>query len=204
MDVQRKKAKKQIKAGRPISGKDDKRQHILKAGSEILSKMGLEGVSTRAVCAKAGVTSPTLYHYFPDKDALLGALVNLAFDEFLEHKKTAKKTSDSLKNYREAWLNFIQFTHDKPEHFRAMAKAILSGQMPESGFVAYNALLNLSRDLAKEYELSVSADVAAQLILTTAFGICSWRLGMPKIKWDPKLPDQAFHVLIKSIVKQSK
>ena len=50
------------------------REKLLDAAGELLAEVGVERLSTNLVAAKAGVTPPTLYHYFDDKYALLAAL----------------------------------------------------------------------------------------------------------------------------------
>jgi AcrR family transcriptional regulator len=46
------------------------RERILQAAARLLAESGGAPVSTRAVCAAAGVGAPTLYHHFGDKDGL--------------------------------------------------------------------------------------------------------------------------------------
>jgi len=48
---------------------------IIEASARILEEQGHGGFTTNAVAALAGVSIGTLYQYFPDKDALLGALI---------------------------------------------------------------------------------------------------------------------------------
>ncbi|MBF5091701.1 MULTISPECIES: TetR/AcrR family transcriptional regulator [unclassified Novosphingobium] len=47
---------------------------LLDAAGSLLEEVGVERISTNLVAARAGVSPPTLYHYFPDKYALLAAL----------------------------------------------------------------------------------------------------------------------------------
>lgn len=49
-------------------------ERLLDAAGELLEEVGVERISTNLVAARAGVTPPTLYHYFADKYALLAAL----------------------------------------------------------------------------------------------------------------------------------
>ncbi len=49
-------------------------ERLLDAAGEVLEVLGVERISTNLVAARAGVTPPTLYHYFADKYALLAAL----------------------------------------------------------------------------------------------------------------------------------
>lgn len=47
---------------------------LLDATAAILEESGLEAVNTNAVARRAGMTVPTVYRYFPDKEVLLIAL----------------------------------------------------------------------------------------------------------------------------------
>jgi AcrR family transcriptional regulator len=48
---------------------------ILEASARILESEGLRGFNTNAVAAKAGVSVGSLYQYFPNKEAILLALI---------------------------------------------------------------------------------------------------------------------------------
>ena len=48
---------------------------IVEATARILETRGHDGFTTNAVAERAGVSIGTLYQYFPNKDALLGALI---------------------------------------------------------------------------------------------------------------------------------
>lgn len=48
---------------------------ILEAAARILEERGLEGYTTNAVAARAGVSVGSLYQYFPNKDAVTLALI---------------------------------------------------------------------------------------------------------------------------------
>ena len=49
---------------------------ILEAAVRILERRGMEGLTTNAVAASAGVSIGTLYQYFPNKAAILDALAD--------------------------------------------------------------------------------------------------------------------------------
>lgn len=49
-------------------------ERLLDAAGELLAEVGVERISTNQVAARAGVSPPTLYHYFEDKYDLLAAL----------------------------------------------------------------------------------------------------------------------------------
>lgn len=48
---------------------------LVEAAARILAVQGLAGFTTNAVAARAGVSIGSLYQYFPNKDALMAALI---------------------------------------------------------------------------------------------------------------------------------
>lgn len=50
------------------------RDRLLDVAGELLAEVGLEGISTNLIAARAGLTPPALYRYFGDKYAVLEAL----------------------------------------------------------------------------------------------------------------------------------
>jgi AcrR family transcriptional regulator len=57
---------------------------ILEASARILESEGLHGFNTNAIAARAGVSIGSLYQYFPNKDAILLALIG-GFEEALHN-----------------------------------------------------------------------------------------------------------------------
>jgi AcrR family transcriptional regulator len=55
---------------------------ILEASARILESAGLRGFNTNAIAARAGVSVGSLYQYFPNKDAIVRALIT-SFEETL-------------------------------------------------------------------------------------------------------------------------
>ncbi|MBX0327986.1 TetR/AcrR family transcriptional regulator [Oscillochloris sp. ZM17-4] len=53
----------------------DNRAHILDHALTLFAARGYDGVGVQQICAAAGVTKPTLYHYFGSKSGLLATLV---------------------------------------------------------------------------------------------------------------------------------
>ena len=54
---------------------------ILDATTRVLVKQGFDGLSTNAVAAAAGVSIGSLYQYFPNKEALVLALIERHMEE---------------------------------------------------------------------------------------------------------------------------
>jgi AcrR family transcriptional regulator len=54
---------------------------IVEAAAQIISAYGLDGFNTNAVAERAGVSIGSLYQYFPNKDAIMAALIRRTQEE---------------------------------------------------------------------------------------------------------------------------
>jgi AcrR family transcriptional regulator len=59
-------------------------KRILEAALTVFARMGYSGTTMDAVAAEAGLSKPTLYQYFPAKDALFAAMMQAKRDEMLD------------------------------------------------------------------------------------------------------------------------
>ena len=58
---------------------------ILSTALELFAVKGYDATAVREICEAAGITKPTLYHFFGSKDGVFQSLVTGAFDEFRQH-----------------------------------------------------------------------------------------------------------------------
>jgi AcrR family transcriptional regulator len=56
---------------------------------ELFSTKGYDATSVREICEAAGITKPTLYHFFGSKDGVYHALVQGALDDFRRNVEEA-------------------------------------------------------------------------------------------------------------------
>lgn len=62
----------------------DNRSNILSCALELFASRGYDAVGVQEIVDAAGITKPTLYHYFGSKRGLLDALLKEHFDELYE------------------------------------------------------------------------------------------------------------------------
>src|SRR4026207_1873314 len=55
---------------------------ILKSALELFSDKGYEATSVREICEAAGITKPTLHHFYGSKEGVYRALVEGALERF--------------------------------------------------------------------------------------------------------------------------
>lgn len=67
----------------------DLRERILEAAWEQIARDGAPALALRAIARKLRITAPAIYNYFPDRDALVTALIVEAFGSFAAAQATA-------------------------------------------------------------------------------------------------------------------
>ncbi len=75
----------------------DSRQRILNVALNLFMTQGYAAVSTRQICAAAGVKQPSLYHHFGNKEGLYLAVVQNWFDSAHESIANAIQTRVTLR-----------------------------------------------------------------------------------------------------------
>jgi len=81
---------------------------------QLLRAGGPSALTTRAVCECAGVTAPTLYHHYGDKDGLLRSLAQAELLAFFARKQRMKPSDDALQDVKRGWDDWVQFAIDQP------------------------------------------------------------------------------------------
>src|SRR5580765_6523898 len=96
------------------------RRAILDAAGELLATGGEDGLSIREVCARAGVTPPTVYHHFGDKAALVDRVVDDCFTAFDQASAARTPPADPVDALRWAADQYLRYGVERPTHYRLM------------------------------------------------------------------------------------
>jgi len=142
---------------------------IRKAAVELLEAHGPDGMTTRSVCERAGVTAPTLYHHFGDKNGLVRAIVTEGITEFMSMKRAMRVTADPLADLRRGWHGWIDFGLERPVLFRLMIDAARVD--PTHLKASYEQMEENVRRLRDVHGLQVDLRVAVQSIWAAASGV---------------------------------
>lgn len=101
---------------------EELREEIVHAAKDLLGETGsAEAMSIRAVAARVGVTAPSIYLHFADKDALLDAVVSDVFahlDTAITSAAESIPADQPLDRLRAQGLAYIRFALEHPEHYR--------------------------------------------------------------------------------------
>jgi AcrR family transcriptional regulator len=98
------------------------REEILDAAERLLIETGSEeAVSIRAVAAAVGVTPPSIYRHFEDKNHLLFEVCALQFGRLGEWLRPAVDGQDDpMTALRAMGAGYVRFGLAHPEHYRIM------------------------------------------------------------------------------------
>lgn len=141
---------------------------LVAAALKVLEQEGEAQFSTRAVCAIANVTAPTLYHHFGNADGLLSAAMAEAFAQFLQSKKAAVQSSDPETALRQGWDDYVRFAAARPRLYAAMMGRVLGGGHIPAAEQGTALLKSRIEALAAEDRLAVTVAAAVDLIWASA------------------------------------
>jgi AcrR family transcriptional regulator len=96
------------------------RDEILDAATELLLDIGhAKAVSIRSVAERVGVTPPSIYLHFQDKDALLDAVCARYFEKLDEEmQRVSALQTDTVEVLRAQGLAYVRFATQNPELYR--------------------------------------------------------------------------------------
>ena len=115
----------------------DLKNALIKAGVEILSRDGIEGLSLRKVAQRAGVSHSAPYSHFPDKQSLIAAISTEGFKKLYEELDIAIMSypNDPKRQLQEAAWAYVQFARNNPDTFKIMFSGVLEKEKEYPAFV---------------------------------------------------------------------
>ncbi len=103
------------------SEKQELRHAILQAASDLFVERGYEGFSLRQVAERIGYSPTTIYLYFADKDSLIFALLDDAFDQFgTALRQATDPITDPLAKLEALGRAYVRFGLTHPLHYQVM------------------------------------------------------------------------------------
>lgn len=97
----------------------DNRERILDCALGLFSARGYDAVGIQEVVDQAGVTKPTLYHYFASKRGLLNALLEVNYHPWLvEFERAAAYQGDLMMTLRQTAEISFRYAGAHPSFYR--------------------------------------------------------------------------------------
>lgn len=160
------------------------RRAILDAAEHLLATVGESGLSIREVCARAGVTAPTIYHHFGDKAALVARVVEDCFADFGNAFAHRAAPHDPVEALRWAFDRYVEYGLRHPIHYRLMFGARPS-RPSAAGLASYDGLRRRVMAIANAGRLRVPVEDATAAFWAAVHGVTSLLISE---FWSPEMP----------------
>lgn len=173
------------------------RAEILDAAGRLLAEKGDESaVSIRMIADAVGVTPPSIYLHFPDKDTLIEAVCEQRFGEFDEAlEKAAASEPDAISALRARGRAYVAFGLEHPEHYRvifmtrherSMDMRDLTADGATAGARAFGHLVDAVARAANEGAIVATEPVVTSIALWASLhGLVSLMISEPGFPWPP-------------------
>ena len=188
---------------------------IVSAALALIERAGsAEAVTLRAVAREAGIAAPSIYAHFPDRDAVLMAVVVRIFDELTEAIEQGQKSAGQDPAGRlvagcEAYVTFglehparygVLFSRQlpaAPEYCNPVPIGPDGRPVLEFGAETFALLLQAIQDCVTA-GVSASTDVLADAtaVWVALHGTVSLRTALPRFPWPPDPAASVRHLVL--------
>jgi AcrR family transcriptional regulator len=148
------------------------RETILAVAETLLAAGGEQALSIRELCARAGVTAPTVYHHFGDKAALVARVIDGCFAEFDRAAASVGAPADPVEALRSAFDRYVEYGRTHPSHYRILFSR-RQAQPSAAAVSSYDRLVQRVRAVAVAGRLRCAVDDAAAAFWAAVHGVTS-------------------------------
>ena len=163
----------------------EKRNDILMHCAKLFDKVGYHKASMQMLADEVGLGKPTLYHYFPSKNAILFAMHDAHMSALLAGLDGEGGSDDLLGRLRAACIDILRQIAEHPGYVRAFMDHYedLEGKMRDHIRAQRNAYLQRVRGIIEQGIASGHFRPCDPELTTLGFlGMCNWAY-----KWYPPL-----------------
>jgi TetR/AcrR family transcriptional repressor of nem operon len=104
------------------------RARIVEKAAALIHERGVAGTFLEDVKAAAGVSGSQLYHYFPDKDDLVQAVIDYQAEAIVNRNRRALSSANGI----ETWRNMVLTAAERTQAKGGCALGSLAGQLSET------------------------------------------------------------------------
>jgi AcrR family transcriptional regulator len=166
-----------------------RREQILDAALALFARYGLNNVTTRQIAAAVGISQPSLYAHFPNRDAICAAVCVRAMEGLYNSLITAVAPSDPVRvRLMRLGQNYLHFgmTNEAAYRVAFMGEMANDRFMPdqpvlEAGLRAFGVLHTLIDEIYPD-DPHLAA-LRAQSTWASIHGLTSLLLGCPDFPW---------------------
>jgi AcrR family transcriptional regulator len=182
-----------------VASRLETRARIVEVAARLLRTDGAAAVTTRAVAQAAGMQAPTIYRFFADKDALLDAVAEHVFADYVAGKAVAEEGTDPVADLKAGWDAHIGFGLANAALFGLLTDPA-RGEPSPAAAAGLEVLRGRVRRVAEAGRLRVTERRAVELIHAAGTGAVLTLLSTPLETRDPGLADAMYEAVARSIL----
>lgn len=164
---------------------------ILRVATELIEDRGADALTMRLVAERLGYSATTLYLYYQDKEDLIQAAVDCAFEEFASAQTAAMARETGALRLRAGSRAYVSWGIDHPRLYRAMferpqqrspQRAVLRRESLREFGLAMQSLKE-----TRELPLLEDVEIASGLAWATVHGLVSLTISGRMFGFDAEL-----------------
>jgi len=167
------------------------RADILAAATSLLEQTGSEeAVTLRAVAREVGISAPSIYAHFPDREAIVDAIVDTGFADFNAAMRAAiAGVSNPVERLRAGCAAYLRFAAERPNRYKLIfERQYLTGgpaqPVPAIRRESFEALVALiQRCIDAGLSASTDAELDSTAIWVALHGFASLHATMAGWPW---------------------
>jgi AcrR family transcriptional regulator len=177
----------------------DTRKEMLRVAEAQLQASPERDISTRAVCDAVGVGAPVLYRLFGDKNGLLSAVVDRAFQRYLASKRAQKLSDDPVGDLYSTWDAHLSFALKNQAVYRIAYAPGLTA-VPSGVEEARKLLVKRLIRCAEVGRLNTTPDEAAQIMMAACTGVALSLITQPQTFSHPALSHRVRDAVLRELL----
>jgi AcrR family transcriptional regulator len=154
---------------RPIKRKQipNLQEAIKETAWQQIAEHGAPALSLRAIARELKITAPAIYNYFPDRDALVTALIIDAYISFGDWQLEARDSvlnSDPRKKLEAIGLTYRNWAHTYPQRYQLIFGTPIPGYKAPAEKVFPSSARSISALFSVVEELRVAGDLITDTV----------------------------------------
>ncbi len=134
------------------------KENILEVALKLFSERGYDSVGVQEIVEKAGITKPTLYHYFENKRGLLDAIIKeYSTQRLVRIGKAAIYSGDVTMTLRNTVAACFNFARSNPEYYR-LQMSLWFAPLDSESFQAIKPFIELEQRLFEDIFINAAND----------------------------------------------
>ena len=176
------------------------RDEIVSAATTLLDGGTEQVVTLRAVAREAGISAPSIYPHFADRDSILLAVAQAAFAELEHELRPVGEHDDPADQLRAVCAAYLDFAQRWPNRYRIMfgaawdaSKSVervpaMAEDLAVLGMASFDILTQALADcVAADRSASTDPQVDATALWVGLHGFAQLQVATPLFPWPPEL-----------------